>query len=78
MYGNGILGNHAILNTLGSLTNGVFNYIRPNNSPPYALKSILGDAYAYMYPDADVEPSDALKMFISRAKGFNANNFKKD
>lgn len=78
MYADGVLGNHGLLNTSSMLVNGVFNYIRSPNSPPYSLKSILNQAYGYLYPDAEVTPSDSLKLFISRAKGFSVNKFSKD
>ena len=75
MYADGVLGNHGLLNTIGVLVNGVFNYIRDPNSPPYSLKSILNQAYGYIHEDAEVTPSDSLKMFISRAKGFSESRF---
>ncbi len=77
MYSDGILGNRGIINTLGALTNGVFNYIRAPNTAPYNLKQIIGNVYGYLYPDAEVDPSDALKGFISQAKGFDFNKFKR-
>lgn len=75
MYGDGILGNHGLLNTLGMLVNGVFNYIRSPNTPPYSLKSILNQAYGYIHEDMEVTPSDSLKMFISQAKGYSESRF---
>jgi hypothetical protein len=77
MYADGVLGNHGLLNTIGALVNGVFNYIRPPNTPPYSLKSILGQAYGYLYSDVELDPSDSLKMFMSRAKGFSMDKFDK-
>ena len=77
MYADGVLGNNGLLNSIGVLVNGVFNYIRAPNTPPYSLKSILNQAYGYIYPDADLNPSDSLKMFMSRAKGFTMDKFNK-
>lgn len=76
MYADGILGNKATISTIGALTNGVFNYIRPPNTAPYSLKSIIGNVYGYMYPDIEIDPSDALKGFISHARGFDIKKFK--
>lgn len=76
MYADGIIGNKANINILGALTNGVFNYIRPPNTAPYSLKSIIGNVYGYIYPDVEVDPSDSLKGFISQAKGFDMKKFK--
>ena len=75
MYADGVLGNHGLLNAIGLLVSGVFNYIRSPETPPYSLKSILNQAYGYLYEDAEVTPSDSLKMFMSQAKGFNDNRF---
>lgn len=75
MYGDGVLGNHGLLNTMALLVNGVFNYIRDPKSPPYSLKSILNQAYGYIHEDVEVSPSDSLKMFMSQAKGFSVDKF---
>lgn len=77
MYGDGVLGTHGLLNGIGALTNGIFNYIRPPNSAPYSLKSILGNVYGYMYPEVEENPSDSLIAFVSTAKGFNKGRFNK-
>lgn len=81
MYADGVVGNFQILTVLGQLTAGVFNYIRPVNSPDYKLARILGVAYDYIIPPASPQmqkeaANDALKMFISAAPGFNENLFK--
>lgn len=77
MYADGILGNHGMLNNIGALTNGIFNYMRPPNTAPYSLKSILGNVYGYLYPDVEIDPSDSLKAFMSQAKGFKMDKFSK-
>lgn len=80
MYADGMLGGRALLETIGSLTAGVFNYIRPANAPSYSLAKILGNAYDYIYPPATPEQQaeqaqEALKMFMSQAPGFNQERF---
>ena len=77
MYSDGVLGNHGLINSIGSLTNGVFNYIRPPNTAPYSLKSIIGNVYGYLYNDVEIDPSDSLKVFMSQAKGFGMDRFNK-
>ncbi len=81
MYADGVIGNFQILTVLGQLTAGVFNYIRPANSPDYKLAKILGVSYDYIIPPASPEmqkeaANDALKMFMVTAPGFNENLFK--
>ena len=77
MYADGVLGNHGLLNVMGSLTNAVFNYMRASNSSPYSMKSILGQVYGYLYDDVELNASDSLKLFMSQAQGFNKDLFKK-
>lgn len=71
---DGLIGNKAVLNTLGLLTNGVFNYMRSANSPAYTLKSILGITYDYLYrPMSDEEQQSQvnkqLLSFMAAAPG---------
>jgi hypothetical protein len=77
MYADGLIGNKGLLMGVAQLTNGVFNYMRPQNSPPYALKSILGNVYSYIYPNAEASPSDSLLAFMSQAPGFALDKFKR-
>lgn len=82
MYADGIIGNQGILTVLGQLTAGVFNYMRPANSPDYKLAKILGLAYDYIVPPLSKEQQqeatqNALKTWMSAAPGFNPNRFKK-
>lgn len=77
MYADGILGNHGLLNTSASLTNAVFNYMRPPNSAPYTLKSILGQSYDYIYGEVKTDPSESLKLFMSQSQGFTLDRFKR-
>ena len=76
MYADGLIGNKNLITTLGTLTTGVFNYIRANNSQPYNLKSVIGSAYGYIYDDEKADPSDSLLTFMSQAPGFTIDKFK--
>lgn len=81
MYADGLIGNYQILTVLGQLTAGVFNYMRPANSPDYKLSNILGSAYDYIYPPLPDEGkaervSNALKTFMTMAPGFKPELFK--
>ena len=80
MYADGLLGNFAVLTQLATLTNGVFNYMRPANSPVYKLANILGNAYDYIYPPLTEEQqkaavNDSLLAFMSQANGFDKTKF---
>lgn len=71
---DGFVGNKVILNTLGLLTTGVFNYIRSGNSKAYELKEILGLSYDYIYrPMTDEqkaeEANQRLLMFMQMSPG---------
>lgn len=78
MYADGIIGNRAIIPILGSLVTGVFNYIRPQGSSPYSLKSIIGNSYGYIYEDIESNPNDSLLLFMTQAQGFSLDRFKKE
>lgn len=80
MYADGLIGNYGILTQLAILTNGVFNYMRTANSPPYKLANILGSAYDYIYPPLTEEQqkaavNDSLLAFMSQANGFDKTKF---
>jgi len=80
MYADGMVGNYGILTQIASLTNGVFNYMRPASSPPYKLANILGSAYDYIYPPLTEEQqkaavNDSLLAFMSQANGFDKTKF---
>ena len=77
MYAEGLIGNNQILSVLGSLTAGVFNYIRPQNSQPYTLKSVLGSAYNYIYREQEKSVSDKLLIFMTQAQGFSMDKFER-
>ena len=44
-----MIGNTSILETLGNLTAGVYNYMR-SKGKGYSLQDIIPNAYDYMYP----------------------------
>jgi len=76
-YADGIIGNRAVLIAIGSLTAGVFNYVRSEKSSAYSLKDILGTAYDYIYPPQTDEQkkhdvNERLKMFILSRPGAEA------
>jgi len=80
MYADGLIGNFGILTQLATLTNGVFNYMRPANSPTYKLANILGSAYDYIYPPLSEEHKKAavnnsLLAFMQQAQGFDKTLF---
>ena len=80
MYADGLLGNRAIIELLGTLTNGVFNYMRADKSPPYKLVNILGSAYDYIFPPMTEEQkrqqaNEQLLTFMSQAPGFSIDKF---
>lgn len=77
MYADGALGNKSAIVGLGTLTAGVFNYLRANNSQPYTLKSVLGNIYQYYYDEPEQSASESLLTFMSQAKGFDINKFKR-
>jgi hypothetical protein len=71
---DGFIGNKVLLNTLGLLTTGVFNYIRGANSKAYVLSEILGLSYDYIYkPMTDKqkaeEANQRLLMFMQMSPG---------
>lgn len=78
MYSDGAIGNNLVIETLGNLTAGVYNYMRSSSSQSYTLKNIIGRSYDYIYPPQDNTKTvnDALLSFVSQAKGYNPNLFK--
>lgn len=78
MYADGAIGNYGLLQTLGSLTAGVFNYLRSPNSTAYELKSILGNTYGYMFSEQKADPNESLLTFMTQAQGFSMGKFTKE
>lgn len=78
MYADGLVGNFAVIEILGNLTAGVYNYMRAANSSAYKLRDIIGKSYEYIYPPQDtiVNPSTALLSYITQARGFDMKKFK--
>jgi hypothetical protein len=78
MYADGQIGNHGVVETIGSLTTGVYNYIREPNKPAYKLQEVIGKRfYEYLYPSQKTtkEASEALLVFMTQAEGFNLSRF---
>lgn len=79
MYSDGQIGNKTIVETLGSLTAAVYNYMREQNKPAYQLKQVIGSRfYDYIYPPQDNKEivNNSLLTYVSRAKGFSKDRFK--
>lgn len=78
MYADGLIGNIGILEVLGNLTAGVYNYMRPANSSAYKLKDIIPRAYDYIYPPQNntASASDGLLAYVMQAQGFKKQLFK--
>lgn len=78
MYADGLLGNSAIYDALTPITTGVFNYIRPANTPAYRSEQIFSWVNEYKKnPEFDVKPSDGLLLFMSQAPGFSFDKVRK-
>lgn len=78
MFADGAIGNYGLLQTMGNLTAGVFNYMRSANSQPYELKNVLHSVYGYMFPTQPPNASQALLTFMTQAQGFNMGKFKRE
>lgn len=78
MYADGMIGNKALLETLGSLTGAVYNYMRPPEKSAYLLKDVIGRGYDYFYPpqDKNDEANESLLLFLTQAQGFDEKMFK--
>ncbi len=82
MYGDGLIGNHKIIEMFGTLITGVFNYVRdPAKSRAYTLANVSGSAYDYLYPPLPPEAqkdavNNSLLAYMSQAPGFAKDMFK--
>ena len=77
MYNDGLIGNMGILEVLGNLTAGVYNYMRSTGQSPYRLQDIIKRSYKYLFPqDNTTDPSDTLLLFLSQAPDFKMDRFK--
>ena len=75
MYADGMIGNSSILTVLGTLTAGIFNYIRPQNSKTHNMRDVIDRSYDYIFPpipekEKKDKVNNSLLAFISRAPGF--------
>ena len=77
MYADGALGNKSSVIGLGTLTAGVFNYLRAKDSQSYKLKDVLGNVYQYYYNEPEASGSDSLLVFMSQAQVFSLDKFKR-
>ena len=55
MFSDGLIGNYRIIETLGNLTAGVYNYMRSATALPYKLQDIIPTVYEYLYPPLSEE-----------------------
>jgi len=79
MYADGQIGNRAIVETLGSLTTAVYNYMRYTSRPAYTLKDAVGDRFLdYIYPPKDKTEAvnNSLLSYMVQARGFKKDRFK--
>ncbi len=82
MYADGMLGNRAVFDAIAPLTAGVFNYIRPQGAPAYKTEQLFPWINQYWQnpdtePTQDEQVSNALMAYISQAKGFSVERFKR-
>ena len=78
MYVDGMIGNTGLIEALGNLTAGLYNYIRAANTAPYKLKDTIPRAHDYIYPPQDktILVNDALLTYMTQARGFKKELFK--
>lgn len=72
---DGLVGNKALLNVMGSLTTGVFNYIRNASAKAYELSDILGVMHKYIYrPLTEEEQQNAVNENLLTFMLLNPNS----
>jgi len=72
---DGLVGNKALLNVMGSLTAGVFNYIRNPSAKAYELADLLGVMHSYIYrPLSDEEQQNAVSQNLLSFMLLNPNS----
>lgn len=69
MYADGMIGNFALIQILGSHVAGHFNMVLPKGKQAYKLKDIIPVQYDYLYPpqteqDKSKSLNDALLNFL--------------
>lgn len=73
MYSDGIIGNYGLLEVLGGLTAGIYNYFREKNSKAYKLKDTIPRAYDYIYkPLSPEEEQDRTQQTLKAFMAANA------
>lgn len=77
LLADGVIGNRQMIETLGSLTGAVYNYMRTPTRQAYTLRDTIGRSYDYLYPqDTTLTASDALLLFMTQAQGFSKDKFR--
>ena len=72
---DGLVGNKSLLNVMGSLTAGVFNYIRNPSARAYELSDILGVMHNYIYlPLSEEERQNAVNEGLISFMALNPNS----
>ena len=69
MYADGMIGNKSIIEILGCLTAGIYNYMRSENQPPYKLQDIIPRVHDYINPpltkqELHDKTQETLKAFV--------------
>ena len=72
MYSDGIIGNFGLLEVIGGLTAGVYNYFRDKTSQAYKLKDTIPRAYDYIHPP--ISPEQEQETTQQTLKAFMAAN----
>jgi hypothetical protein len=74
MWADGMIGNGGVIEALGNLTAGVYNYMRAPNTPAYKTKDIIKLQYDYLHPPQNkTNASDTLLSVLTSAPGFSMN-----
>jgi len=79
MYSDGQIGNRSVVETLGSLTTAVYNYMRDSSRPAYTLKDAVGNRFLdYIYPPQDKTEAvnNSLLSYMVQSRGFKKDRFK--
>jgi hypothetical protein len=81
MYADGLIGNRRIIELLGVLTSGVFNYMRGEGQTAYKLANIIGSSYDYLFPPMSAEEqkksvNNSLLAFMTQSPGYKKGRLK--
>lgn len=82
MWMDGVIGNRGLLEVLGSLTAGVYNYMRSENQRAYKLNDIIPRSHDYLYPPLSEEQkkakvNESLMGFLKVSPGAPQKLFEK-